>query len=49
MTIKLTTEKAVGLKTVCVEFLRVTTLSIREVASVIERIVASFPRVLHGH
>ena len=48
MTIQLTTEKALGLKTVCVEFLRATTLSIREVASAIGRIVASFPGVIHG-
>ena len=44
-----TTEKTVGLKTVCVEFLRAsTTLSIKEVASEIGRIVASFPGVMHG-
>ena len=43
-----TTEKAMGLKTVCVEFLWATTLSIREVASAIGRIVASFPGVTHG-
>ena len=48
VTTQLTTEKAVGLKTVCVEFLRVTTLSVCEVVSVIDRIVASFPGVLHG-
>ena len=48
MTIVTTTEKAVGLKTVCVEFLRATTLSIKEVASEIGRIVASFPGVMHG-
>ena len=41
-------EKAVDLETVCVEFLPATTLSIREVASVIGRIVASFPWVMHG-
>ena len=33
---------------VCIEFLRATTLSIREVASAIGRIVASFPGVMHG-
>ena len=48
MTTQLITEKAVGLKPVCVEFLRATTLSVREVGSVIDRIVASFPGVLHG-
>ena len=48
VTTQLTTEKAVGLKTVCVEFLRATTLSVCEVVSVIGRIVASFPGVLHG-
>ena len=48
MTIQLTPEKALGLKTLCLEFLRATTLSIREVASAIGRIVASFPGVMHG-
>ena len=48
MTIQLTAEKALGLKTVCIDFLRATTLSIREVASAIGRIVASFPGVMHG-
>ena len=48
MTIQLTTEKALSLKTVCIDFLRATTLSIREVASAIGRIVASFPGVMHG-
>lgn len=48
VTTQFTTEKAVGLKTVCVEFLRATTLSECEVVSVIDRIVASFPGVLHG-
>ena len=47
MTIQLTTEKALGLKTVCIEFLRATTSSIREVASAIGRIVASCPGVMH--
>ena len=48
MTIQLTTEKALSLKSVCIDFLRATTLSIREVASAIGRIVASFPGVMHG-
>lgn len=48
MSIQPTTEKAVGLKTVCVEFLRATNLSVREIASVIGRIVAAFPGVMHG-
>ena len=48
MTIQLTTEKPLGLKTVCVEFLRATTLSIREVASAIGRVVASFHGVMHA-
>ena len=48
MTIQLTTEKPLGLKTVCVEFLRATTLSIREVASAIGRMVASFHGVMHA-
>ena len=47
MTIQLTTERALSLKTVCIDFLRATTLSIREVASAIGRIVASFPGVMH--
>ena len=47
MTIQLTTEKALGLKTFCFEFLRATTSFIREVASAIGRIVASFPGVMH--
>ena len=48
MTIQLTTEKALGLKTVCIELMRATTSSIREVASAIGRMVASFPGVMHG-
>ena len=48
MTIQLTTEKALDLNTVCIEFLRATTLSIREVASAIGSIVDSFPGVMHG-
>ena len=48
MTIQLTTDKALGLKSVCTEFLRATTLSIREVARAIGRIAASFPGVMHG-
>ena len=48
MTIQLTTEKPLGLKTVCVEFLRATNLSIREVASAIGRMVASFHGVMHA-
>ena len=48
MTTQLTTDKALGLKTVCTEFLRATTLSIREVVSTIGRIVASFPGMMHG-
>ena len=47
MTIQLTTEKALGLRTFCIEFLRATASLIREVASAIGRIVASFPRVVH--
>ena len=47
MTIQLTTEKALGLKTVCIELMRATTSSIREVASAIGRMVASFPGVMH--
>ena len=48
MTIQLTTEKALGLKTVCIAFCRATTLCIRGVASAIGGIVASFPGVMHG-
>ena len=48
MTIQLTTEKALGLKTVCIAFCRATTLWIRGVASAIGRIFASFPGVMHG-
>ena len=48
MTIQLTTEKPLGLKTVWVEFLRATTLSIRKVASAIGRMVASFHGVMHA-
>ena len=48
ITIQLTIEKPLGLKTVCVEFLPATTLSIREVASAIGGIVASFHGVMHG-
>ena len=48
MTIQLMTEKALDLNTVCIEFLRATTLSIREVASAIGSIVDSFPGVMHG-
>ena len=48
MTIQLTTETPLGLKTVCVGFLRATILPIKEAASAIGRIVASFPGVMHG-
>ena len=48
MTIQLTREKAAGLQNVCSELLEKSSLSIREVASVIGKIVASFPGVRHG-
>ena len=48
MTIQLTREKAAGLQNVCSELLEKSFLSIREVASVIGKIVASFPGVMHG-
>ena len=48
MTIQLTREKAAGLQNVCSELLEKSSLSIREVASVIGKIVASFPGVMHG-
>ena len=48
MTIQLTREKATGLQNVCSELLENSSPSIREVASVIGKIVASFPGVMHG-
>ena len=48
MTIQLTREKATGLQNVCFELLENSSPSIREVASVIGNIVASFPGVIHG-
>lgn len=48
MTIKLTAEKANDLKNVCTNLLVSKTLTIREVARVIGKIVASFPGVMHG-
>ena len=48
MTIQLTRDKALGLKTVCTQLLQATALFIRELASVIGRIVSSFPGVMHG-
>ena len=48
MTIQLTREKATGLQRACTELLASSSLSIREVASVIGKIVSSFPGVMHG-
>ena len=48
MTIQLTREKAAGLQNVCSELLEKSSPSIWEVASVIGKIVASFPGVMHG-
>ena len=44
MTIQLTSEKATSLQNVCTALLENSSPSIREVASVIGKIVASFPR-----
>ena len=48
MTIQLTREKATSLQNVCTELLENSSPSIREVASVIGKIVSSFPGVMHG-
>ena len=48
MTIQLTREKTTSLQNVCSELLGNSSPSIREVASVIGKIVASFPGVMHG-
>ena len=49
MTIQLTREKAAtSLQNVCTELLENFSPSIREVASVIGKIVSSFPGVMHG-
>ena len=48
MTIQLTREKATSLQNVCTELLANPSPSIREVASVIGKIVSSFPGVMHG-
>ena len=48
MTIQLTREKATSLQNVCTELLKNSSPSIREVASVIGKIVSSFPGVMHG-
>ena len=48
MTIQLTMEKATSLQNVCTELLENCSPSIREVASVIGKIVSSCPGVMHG-
>ena len=48
MTIQLTREKATSLQNVCTELLENSSPSIREVASVIGKLVSSFPGVMHG-
>ena len=48
MTIQLTREKATSLQNVCTELLENSSPFIREVASVVEKIVSSFPGVMHG-
>ena len=48
MTIQLTREKATSLQNVCTELLANPSPSIREVASVIGKVVSSFPGVMHG-
>ena len=48
MTIQLTGQEATGLQNVCSELLENSSPSIRKVASVIGKIVASFPGVMHG-
>lgn len=48
MTVQLTREKATGLKRSCAKLLADSSPSIREVSSVIGRIVFSFPGVVHG-
>ena len=48
MTIKLTRDKAADIKNVCKNLLNKSKPTIREVAKVIGKIVASFPGVMHG-
>ena len=48
MTLQLTGEKSTGLQRVCTDLLACPSPSIREVASVIGKIVSSFPGVMHG-
>ena len=48
MTLQLTRGKAAGLQRVCTELLACPSPSIREVASVIGKIVSSFPGGMHG-
>jgi len=48
MSIQMAWEKATSLQTVCSELPENSSPCIREVASVIKKIVSSFPRVMHG-
>ena len=48
MTIKLTRDKAADIKNVCKNLLNKSKPTIREVAKVIGKMVASFPEVMHG-
>lgn len=48
MTIHLTREKATCLQNICTELLENSSTSIREVASVVGKIVCSLPGVMHG-
>jgi len=48
MTVQVTTEKPVNLKTDCAELLKTTSPTIRKVESVIGKIVSSFPGVRYG-
>ena len=50
MTVRLTREKAQSIKLDCEHFLQKSemTLTIREVAQIVGKLVSSFPAVLHG-
>ena len=48
MTVKLTPERALKLKTACLENLEATTPLIRDVARLLGLMTSSFPGVLHG-
>ena len=48
MTLRLTPEKKESIKSVCTELLEKQMFTIREIAKVIGKLVASFPGVMHG-